>query len=200
MLDLVHSVRYKTMNRAALAWWIMALLQWMDQPAVHSEPPRLFCPEIVEMKTMAWAAAWAPDSLERGIFCKLSEAVRGNSDWWKIGETDCMGWWTAVSRINLSVSGAAELTIVSGERLLFQTLVVILPPSRMLVRCQPRAAAPGALPRGRRCVWNEVKISGLSNESEQRTRLLHYRRKPLNLLLSHSIKTTRWMRSKESYA
>lgn len=53
---------------------------------------------------------WCPWA---GICCKLSDAVRSNSDWWKIRKTDCMGWWTAVSQINLAISDPAELTIVS---------------------------------------------------------------------------------------
>ncbi len=78
---------------------------------------------------------WRP---EAGICCKLSDSVRSNSDWWKIRKTDCMGWWTAVLQINLSISDPAELTIVSTEPT--SILVVTLPPSRMLVRCQLRGS------------------------------------------------------------
>lgn len=104
---------------------------------------------------------WCPRA---GICCKLSDAVRSNSDWWKIRKTDCMGWWTAVSQINLAISDPAELTIVSAERLLFQTLVVILPPSRMLVRCQLGAETPSALPCKQGYVWNYVNISRPNNK------------------------------------
>lgn len=122
---------------------------------------------------------WCPWA---GICCKLSDAVRSNSDWWKIRKTDCMGWWTAVSQINLAISDPAELTIVSAEWLLFQTLVVILTPSRMLVRCQLRAETALALPCEQGYVWNDVKISRPNNKnwyrSEQHEGLLDFMNMP----------------------
>lgn len=111
--------------------------------------------QIVEVKTVAGRAR------RRGarICSKLSKAVRGNSDWWEIGKTDCMGWWTAVSPRNLAISHPAELTIASTRRLLFQSRVVILPVSRLLVRCQLRAEASIAQPRRWRYVWNDMSCS-----------------------------------------
>jgi len=102
-----------------------------------------FLPVIVEMKSTAHARPIFRHPWD-GIYFKLSVVVHSNSDWWKIRETDCMGWWTAVSQINLAFSDPAELTIVSADWPPFQTLVVILPPSRMLVGCQLRAEAPNA--------------------------------------------------------
>ena len=124
---------------------------------------RHFLPVIVEMKTVAQAWSPGPWCPGAGICCKLSDSVC-NSDWWKIRKTDCMGWWTAVSKINRAICDPAELTIVSAERLLFQTLVVILPPSRMLVRCQLRAETPRAPPYKQGYVWNDVKISRPNNK------------------------------------
>lgn len=119
----------------------------------HGCQPFLYAP-IVEMKPVA-----GRDGCRRArIGCQLSEAVRGNSDWWKIRKTDCMGWWTAVSPRNLAISHPAELTIASTRRLLFQSRVVILPVSRLLVRCQLRAEASIAQSCRWRCVWNDMSF------------------------------------------
>lgn len=148
-------------------WWIVATLRSMALPAEHTVSRLLsLSPCYCGNENCGTIRSLGPLRPGAGIFCKLSGAVRGNSDWWKIRKTDCMGWWTAVSQINLAISDPAELTIVSAERLLFQTLVVILPPSRVLVRCQLRAETPSALPCKQRYVWNDVKISRPNNKIE----------------------------------
>lgn len=106
-----------------------------------------------------------PPMPQAGICCQLSAAVRGNSDWWKIRKTDCMVWWTAVSPRNLAICHPAELTIASTPRLLFQSRAVILPVSRLLVRCQLRAEASIAQPCRWRCVWNDMSFSSPNIET-----------------------------------
>lgn len=164
MLHQIYSPRYNEMNRPTRTWWIAAAARVDGCTCRTYHACRHFLPVIVEMKSAVRAGAWARGASGIGICFKLSDAVRSNSDWWKIRKTDCMGWWTAVSQINLGIRDPAELTIVSAEQLLFQTLVVILPPSRMLVRCQLRAEAPSALPSEQGYVWNDVKISRPNNK------------------------------------
>lgn len=111
MLDLVHNPRYNKMNRQTFTWWIMAFLQSMDLPAEHITPAVAFSQWLWKWKQWHKSEP-GPLTPWAGICCKLSDAVRSNSDWWEIRKTDCMGWWTAVSQINLAISDPAELTIV----------------------------------------------------------------------------------------
>lgn len=137
----------------------------MDLPAEHITPAVTFSQWLWKWKL--WHKSEPAGRPGAGICCELSDAVRGNSDWWKIRKTDCTGWWTAVSQINLAISDPAKLTTASAERLLFQTLVVIPPPSRMLVRCQLRAETPRAPPCKEGYVWNDVETSRPNNKIDK---------------------------------
>lgn len=144
---------YSVWEQNSTSWWITDVCGpriCLKHRGCH---PLLHAP-MVEMKP----AAGRDGCCRARIGSLLSEAVRGNSDWWKIRKTDCLGWWTAVSPRNLAISHPAELTIASTRRLLFQSRVVILPVSRLLVRCQLRAEASIAQSCRWRYVWNDMSF------------------------------------------